>query len=507
MQRYAKHTDMRTSSDEPPSFEDASSLHLSWSNLQRLWTRERKPRSRVRGLAFLVAVTFGASAALGPSTALAASGYQRWAAQYNGPGNFTDEARSLAVSPDGDTVFVAGGSWGSTSGYDYATLAYDTTTGAQLWEARYEDGDIANSVGVSPDGSKVFVTGEGGGSTGNSDYATVAYDASSGQELWVARYNGPGDSGDLAWSLAVGPDGNTVFVTGFSVGSHQSTDYATLAYDATTGLQLWVARYSGPGKGDSVAFSVAVSPDGAQVFATGVSYRKKTGADYATVAYDATKGHKKWVARYNGPGNDSDQANSVAVSPDGAEVLVTGASIGTATGYDYATLAYDARKGKTMWVARYGGPGAAFDWAHSVAVSPDGTQVFVTGGSGGVSGNLDYATVAYDAATGDEQWPARYEGSGNSGGGVAFSVAVSPDGTTVFVTGYSPGGTSYDAATLAYEAANGQTLWSARYNGPGNDFDIATSVAVSPDGAMVFVTGGTSASATGEDFATVGYQA
>ena len=47
-------------------------------------------------------------------------------------------------------------------------------------------------AGVSPDGSKVFVTGYSVGSASGYDYATVAYDASTGSELWVKRYDGPG---------------------------------------------------------------------------------------------------------------------------------------------------------------------------------------------------------------------------------------------------------------------------------------------------------------------------
>jgi len=70
----------------------------------------------------------------------------------------------------------------------------------------------------------------------------------------------------------------------------------------------------------------------------------------------------------------------------------------------------------------------------------------VTGSSIGTNGAYDYATVAYNAATGARLWVKRYDGAG---GARASSVAVSRTKGTVFVTGYS--GESGDYATIAYK--------------------------------------------------------
>src|SRR5205823_1793309 len=90
-------------------------------------------------------------------------------------------------------------------------------------------------------------------------------------------------------------------------------------------------------------------------------------------------GARLWVSRYNGPGNGEDVTNAVGVDPGSSEVFVTGWSVGV--GYDYATVGYDAATGARLWVSRYNGPQNLNDLAYALGVSPDGSKVFVTGGS------------------------------------------------------------------------------------------------------------------------------
>jgi PQQ-like domain len=341
------------------------------------------------------------------SQAAAAPGTQLWAERYNGPANAGDSARSVSVNHSRTTVFVTGVSASTATGPDYATTAYDAVTGARLWVKRYngpaDRADEADWVAVAPGGGTVYVTGVSRGVTSGTDYATIAYDAATGAQLWAARYNGPANGGANASAVAVSPDGATVFVTGFSKRTlttrRGNTDYATVAYDAATGARLWVARYNGPGKREDTAASLAVSPAGRTVFVTGTSTGFSSGGDSATVAYNAATGKQLWVRRYNGPANSYDSASSLAVGLRGKKVFVTGQSYGGFRSLsDYATIAYDAATGQQLWVRRYNGPGHSIDDAYSVAVSPAGKKVFVTG---------DSATIAYNTATGTRLWATR----------------------------------------------------------------------------------------------------
>ncbi|MBI2906178.1 MAG: SBBP repeat-containing protein [Chloroflexi bacterium] len=421
---------------------------------------------------------------------------EAWVARYSGPAG-NSGAYALAVDGQGN-VYVTGPSLGDGTGLDYATIKYDPN-GNQLWVARYNGPGNGDDIGwnLAVDGlGNVYVTGWSEGDGTGTDYATIKYDPN-GNQLWVARYHGPGDSGDLAQALAVDGLGN-VYVTGYSVDGY--SDYATIKYDPN-GNQLWVARYNGPGNSGDYATGLAVDALG-NVYVTGYSVGLVSGSDYATIKYDPS-GVQLWVARYNGPGDSGDLAQALAVDGQG-NVYVTGQSDGAGTGSDYATIKYDAN-GNQLWVARYNGPGNGDDIGTGLAVDGQG-NVYVTGNSvDGYSGYSDYATIKYDP-NGNQLWVARYNGPGNGDDLVEHQhLAVDALGN-VYVTGTSDGaGTGFDCATIKYDT-NGNQMWVARYNGPGSGYDGATSLVVDGQG-NVYVTGFSPGAGTGSDYATIKYAA
>ena len=93
---------------------------------------------------------------------------------------------------------------------------------------------------------------------------------------------------------------------------------------ATGGTEQWVARLVGPSVTalNHVA-GLAVSPDGSRVFVTGDMYHQSTGGKLRTVAYDASTGAQLWSS--DGPGSDS-RATALRVSPDGSTVFVNASS-------------------------------------------------------------------------------------------------------------------------------------------------------------------------------------
>src|SRR2546425_413615 len=200
---------------------------------------------------------------------------------------------------------------------------------------------------------------------------------------------------------------------------------------------------------------------------TGGSTRH-TGAPL-TQARDVATGDFLWISTFAGDGTQM-----LAVSPDGSQVFVSGATSGR-----FLVIAYSAVDGQVDWV-RIGGwdtPGAA----RSIGVSPDGTVVFMTGGSTRHTGAP--LTQARDAATGDLLWTSTFAGDGTQ------MLAVSPYGERIYVSGFDQGPNSSDYVTIAYDASTGTQKWLARYDSISHQSDDPFRVAVSPDARLVFVTG------------------
>jgi uncharacterized delta-60 repeat protein len=376
---------------------------------------------------------------------------EMWTARYNGTGNYYDKANAIAVDASGN-VYVTGESKGNgSSDRDFVTVKYNST-GNVVWVARYNgpgnDDDRAVAIAVDVNGN-VYVTGESKGSTSNLDYTTIKYDTN-GNQLWMARYNGPANSEDIAHGIALDASGN-VYVTGESKGSNTNIDYATVKY-SPSGSQLWVKRYNGPVSYQDSAYAIAVDVNG-NVYVTGESKGNGSCTDYATIKYDFN-GNQLWVKRYNGSANYYDTAYSIAIDSSG-NIFVTGKSK-TRSYYDYATVKYDSN-GNQKWVKTYNGTGNGDDIAYAIAVDSSG-NVYVTGESKGSGwADRDYATVKYDN-DGNVLWIARYNGPGNNDDS-AYAIAVDSSGN-VYVTGESKGSgwADRDYATVKYDN-DGNVLW------------------------------------------------
>lgn len=364
-------------------------------------------------------------------------------------------------------------------------------------------------------------------------------------EEWVARYNGPSNSNDLAAAIALDSSGN-IYVTGRSLYQGASYDIVTIKY-SPNGDSLWSAHYSGSTNQDDAAVDIYVD-DSSYVYVTGYCDTGISGGDWITIKYkpDGTEawnrvysdgigsaivldskgnvivtgysgspsdittikyspdGDSLWVKFYDGPLNGNDYGHDLTVDKDN-NIYVTGdvaANPGSFVYADYATIKYNP-DGDLLWEASYDPFGLWADTPIKILLDISGA-VYVFGSSSSTEMNADLALVKYDSSNGAQIWDARYDATGSTD--LATGMALDPFGN-IIVTGGSmingvPG--HYNYVTIKYDSSGNQN-WMTQYNGPANKWDWPYGgVAVDSEGNS-YVGGRSQGLGDDYDFATVAY--
>lgn len=222
-------------------------------------------------------------------------GKELWRAHFAPAGAEVSEARTVAVAKDGG-VYVSGSSWrrGGT-GMDICTVKY-SPDGTELWSVMYDGPgrgpDVPSAIAVDGAGA-VYVAGSSWGGATDFDSVVIKY-SPEGNEIWVARYDGPANGWDAASAIGLDAAGG-VSIAGYSFGGDTGDDYLTIRY-SPEGRELWVARYDGPGSAEDEAGYVAVDGEGG-VYVGGRSSIAEVGAEYCVVKY-SPGGQELWAAPY-----------------------------------------------------------------------------------------------------------------------------------------------------------------------------------------------------------------
>jgi hypothetical protein len=188
-------------------------------------------------------------------------------------------------------------------------------------------------------GGNAYITGTSLDPGSQANYTTLKYNRN-GIQQWVSIYRGPASSDHIPVGIAVSKNYNYVYVTGQSQGSGSFDDYATIRYNPSNGDSVWVRRFNGTANFADVPYDLAVDIQG-NAYVTGRATMAGTSYDYVTIKYSPA-GNDIWTAVYN-YANLGDIATGLKVDSSG-NVYITG---GTYTGnhYDYLTIKYSQPTG------------------------------------------------------------------------------------------------------------------------------------------------------------------
>lgn len=376
---------------------------------------------------------------------------------------------SLEVDGAGNVVLTGNP---STFAGGFEASKYAGGTGQQIWgPARYDPpagnyGTAPDAAAVGADGSVVIF-----GHTSNNSVASAVllkFRGADGGLDWGPLVNTDSTENFSAARLSLAGNGDAILSARFQTGQ-SSGDVKTWRYDGATGSIVW-----GPEVLIDAIPPVCFVASNGRVFAA-ASVFNGTDSDAEILERDGSTGVPAW-----GPttfaGDSAGYAHfwDLTASPDG-NVVVTG-TVGAPDGSgSWATLKYDRVTGAVLW-------GPVFFASENFGYSP--WQV-LTDASGdvlvaGYVSVVGATLVKYSGATGVQLWA-----SAGVAGMNVLGLALDPAGNG-FMTGYTFGGTGYDAATVKISGATGATLWGPVIYDSGSD-DFPDRIGADAAGDVVVV--------------------
>ncbi len=378
-------------------------------------------------------------------------------------------------------------------------------------------GGAVRALAVQPDGKLVAAGACLNG--GSNDFCLARYNAngspdttfgSSGKVLTAI-----GSNDDSANTLMLQPDGKLV-AAGYCLNG-SSYDFCLARYNTNGSLDPAFGTggkvVTAIGSGNDLAYALALQPDGKLVAAGNCYNASGTDSDFCLARYHAD-GSLDLAFGTGGKvvtqiGNNNDSAYAVVVQPDG-KLAAAGTCI-TDSGFAFCLARYNAN-GSLDPTFGIGGKVvtaiSSYNSASALAVQPDGK--LVAAGACSTGSNSDFCLARYNA---DGSLDTGFNGSGKvvtpigSSDDYAYALAVQPDGRLV-AAGTCASSGNYDFCLARYNT-NGSLDTGLNITGKvvtpiGSSHDHANALMLQPDGKLVAA--GACANGNSSDFCLARYQ-
>lgn len=422
----------------------------------------------------------------------------RWLQRYEGPTRDYVLPTDIAMSPDGSVLYVTAN---EEAPWLALLVAYDATTGDELWKVRWDDPEpiVSTRIAVDPSTGVIFLAGYRWRLGPPESLYVSAHSPVDGGLLWTVEDLAGGPS--VAETIEFAASGPMLFVTGPAMGSDGGglDGVTTVALDAASGNVVWTADTDGNGS-PFAGIDTVFAPGRDTLF---IATRGRE-AHLILSAVAASTGALLWervladLVIGSGERQQGFMPGGVGVFSSEGVVYVGGAA---ASGHidrprAWMVLAFGIADGSEMWRAQHRIAGTGSMFLAGVAFDEPHRRIFVAASKSTESSGIgdfrtsSMAAAGFDARDGSLLWEGGYERPFSQTG--LLATALSPDGESLYLAGRN--GANSDAVAVRLDAGTGARTWLGRYNAvpgyyTGIHHDFARRLVVGPDSRRIYVAG------------------
>jgi uncharacterized delta-60 repeat protein len=429
------------------------------------------------------------------------SGYSQdpnveWVRTYNGPAETFDQAHVVAYDPTSGNIVVVGNGWDTEGGINVFVVEYNAAGDLiwdTIWDGPFHFEDVPYDVAIGSNG-EVYVCGQTKTGEGywDSDMFLIAFDTN-GNLLWEDTYGLAGAFLDIAYEIRIGNDGK-IYVAGNDDQGETNNHYAGGIVNryTTAGEIDWTIHYNSATEYPYTDNFHGMDLDSDQnVLVCGSTVTLNTGYDMAAASYNQS-GAQNWVDVNPGALNNVTESCLDIISDDQGNVF----TIAYNSEGNWEVVKYN-QDGLDQWTYILGDVYFTYEvFIDHMYTDTNGNLYFAVSGNGDIhvvkllsDGNLGWHTIwASPSGYNDHVFELTHDNQGN-----------------LYVAGRAAFANSFYDMLLIKIDANGDVVWDVNYEGLSAQNDEAKGLFISPDGSAIYLVGYSRGATSNADLTIVKY--